>query len=48
MITIREVLAAAVAAALIFAVAVIGCGSVQEAHDRAPRHHYIAERETVF
>ena len=43
-----EVLAAAIAAALIFAAAYIGCSTVQEAHDRAPRHHYIAERETVF
>ncbi len=45
---IREIIAAALAAAVVFAVAVIGCGSVQEAHDRAPRHHYIAERDTVF
>ena len=48
MMRLTEVLVAALAAALIFAAAVIGCGSVQEAHDRAPRHHYIAERETVF
>ena len=48
MIRLTEVLAAALAAAIIFAVAYVGCGSVQEAHDRAPRHHYIAERETVF
>jgi hypothetical protein len=45
---IREIIGWISAAAVIFAVAYVGCGSVQEAHDRAPRHHYIAERETVF
>ena len=47
MITIREVLAAAIAAALIFAVAYVGCGSVQEAHDNTPKR-VIYERDTVF
>jgi hypothetical protein len=44
---VREVLAAALAAALIFAVAYVGCGSVQEAHDNTPKR-VIFERDTVF
>jgi|GEM_PF-4418010 len=44
---VREVLAAAIAAAVIFAVAYIGCGSVQEAHDSKPTR-VLYERETVF
>ena len=36
-----------VMAAILFAVAWVGCSSVQEAHDTRPTR-YIVERDTVF
>jgi hypothetical protein len=44
---IRKIIAAVIAAAAFFGAAYIGCSSVQESHDKAPRYHYV-ERDTVF
>ena len=47
MITIRELIGWLAAAAVVVAVAYVGCGSVQEAHDNTPKR-VIFERDTVF
>jgi hypothetical protein len=44
---IREIIGWLAAAAVVFAVAYVGCGSVQEAHDNKPTR-VLYERETVF
>lgn len=44
---IREIIGWLAAAAVVIAVAYVGCGSVQEAHDSKPTR-VLYERETVF
>jgi len=47
MIALREIIGWLAAAAVFIAVAYVGCGSVQEAHDNTTKR-VIFERDTVF
>lgn len=37
-----------VMAVILFTAAWVGCSSVQEAHDKAPKHRYYQAHDTVF